>query len=167
MSLNTRVEVESTLWGEKNTRKLKCSGPKEIILNSFQSTLCHAKTLDLQIEMFLNIFLFNPQSCLICNSWTSCVYHRRTVPKVYRKVKASEHKSRKVFGVPLLQSVQRSGKPLPPSILRAMEYLKTECLDQVRSSIHPTGLKVTPEKESFALSRRSIGLFLGSWGVMS
>lgn len=58
----------------------------------------------------------------------------RTVPKVYRKMKGSEHKNRKVFGVPLLQSVQRSGKPLPPSILRAMEYLKTECLDQVRSS---------------------------------
>ncbi|MCJ8740539.1 hypothetical protein PDJAM_G00060110 [Pangasius djambal] len=54
-----------------------------------------------------------------------------TVPKVYRKSNASEHKNRKVFGVPLLQSVQRSGKPLPPSILRAMEYLKTECLDQV------------------------------------
>ncbi|KAM9451180.1 rho GTPase-activating protein 7 isoform 2-T2 [Clarias gariepinus] len=54
-----------------------------------------------------------------------------TVPKVYRKMKASEQKNRKVFGVPLLQSVQRSGKPLPPSILRAMEYLKTECLDQV------------------------------------
>ncbi|KAK2826956.1 hypothetical protein Q7C36_017882 [Tachysurus vachellii] len=54
-----------------------------------------------------------------------------TVPKVYRNIKGSEHKNRKVFGVPLLQSVQRSGKPLPPSILRAMEYLKTECLDQV------------------------------------
>ncbi|XP_065143394.1 rho GTPase-activating protein 7 isoform X2 [Paramisgurnus dabryanus] len=54
-----------------------------------------------------------------------------TVPKVYRKVKPLEHKSRKVFGVPLLQSVQQSGNPLPPSILRAMEFLKTECLDQV------------------------------------
>ncbi|XP_051537220.1 rho GTPase-activating protein 7-like isoform X2 [Myxocyprinus asiaticus] len=54
-----------------------------------------------------------------------------TVPKVYRKVKSSEHKSRQVFGVPLLQGVQQSGKPLPPSILRAMEFLRTECLDQV------------------------------------
>lgn len=54
-----------------------------------------------------------------------------TVPKVYRKVKPSEHKSRKVFEVPLLQSVQQSGKPLPPSILRAMEFLRTKCLDQV------------------------------------
>ncbi|XP_051533682.1 rho GTPase-activating protein 7-like isoform X1 [Myxocyprinus asiaticus] len=54
-----------------------------------------------------------------------------TVPKVYRKVTPSEHKSRKVFGVPLLQSVQQSGKPLPPSILRAVEFLRTKCLDQV------------------------------------
>lgn len=54
-----------------------------------------------------------------------------TVPKLYRKVKPSEHKSRKVFEVPLLQSVQQSGKPLPPSILRAMEFLRTKCLDQV------------------------------------
>ncbi|KAF4077609.1 hypothetical protein AMELA_G00210020 [Ameiurus melas] len=54
-----------------------------------------------------------------------------TVPKVYRKMNTSDHKNRKVFGVALLQSVQRSGKPLPPSILRAMEFLKTECLDQV------------------------------------
>lgn len=60
-----------------------------------------------------------------------CFFYFRTVPKVYRKVKALEHKSRKVFGVSLLQSVQQSGKPLPPSILRAMEYLRTECLDQV------------------------------------
>ncbi|XP_026855906.2 rho GTPase-activating protein 7 isoform X2 [Electrophorus electricus] len=63
-----------------------------------------------------------------------------TVPKVYRKVKASEHKGRKVFGVPLLHSVQQSGKPLPPSILRAMEYLKTECLDQV-GLFRKSGLK--------------------------
>ncbi|XP_028840220.1 rho GTPase-activating protein 7 isoform X1 [Denticeps clupeoides] len=54
-----------------------------------------------------------------------------TVPKVYRKMKRSDQKSHKVFGVPLLQSVQRAGKPLPPSILRAMQYLKTQCLDQV------------------------------------
>ncbi|XP_073680410.1 rho GTPase-activating protein 7 [Garra rufa] len=54
-----------------------------------------------------------------------------TVPKVYQKVKPSEHKSRKVFGVSLLRNVQQSGKPLPPSILKAMEFLRTECLDQV------------------------------------
>ncbi|XP_030649453.1 rho GTPase-activating protein 7 [Chanos chanos] len=53
-----------------------------------------------------------------------------TVPKLFRKVKASE-RSRRVFGVPLLLSVRQSGKPLPSGILRAMQYLKTECLDQV------------------------------------
>ncbi|XP_063059734.1 rho GTPase-activating protein 7 isoform X2 [Engraulis encrasicolus] len=48
-----------------------------------------------------------------------------------RSPKKSHHKHRKVFGVPLLRSVQAHGTPLPPSILRAMQYLKTECLNQV------------------------------------
>uniref|UniRef100_A0A667Y627 Si:dkeyp-23e4.3 n=1 Tax=Myripristis murdjan TaxID=586833 RepID=A0A667Y627_9TELE len=54
-----------------------------------------------------------------------------TVPKPLRKAKASEVKGRRVFGVPLLVSVQQSGEPLPPSILRALVYLRSECLDQV------------------------------------
>uniref|UniRef100_A0A672KGK4 Si:dkeyp-23e4.3 n=1 Tax=Sinocyclocheilus grahami TaxID=75366 RepID=A0A672KGK4_SINGR len=58
----------------------------------------------------------------------------------YRKVKPSEHKSRKVFGVPLLKSIQQSGKPLTQSILRAMEFLSTECLDQV-GLFRKSGLK--------------------------
>ncbi|XP_067464994.1 rho GTPase-activating protein 7 isoform X2 [Thunnus thynnus] len=54
-----------------------------------------------------------------------------TVPKPLRKTKVTEVKGRRVFGVPLLHSVQQTGEPLPPSILRALVYLKTECLDQV------------------------------------
>nr|XP_046265930.1 rho GTPase-activating protein 7 isoform X2 [Scatophagus argus] len=54
-----------------------------------------------------------------------------TVPKPLRKTKAMEIKGRRVFGVPLLFSVQRTGEPLPPSILRALVYLRAECLDQV------------------------------------
>ncbi|XP_008295032.1 rho GTPase-activating protein 7 [Stegastes partitus] len=54
-----------------------------------------------------------------------------TVPKPLRKTKATEVKGRRVFGVPLLLSVQQTGEPLPPSILRALVYLRTECLDQV------------------------------------
>uniref|UniRef100_A0A3B4YQE4 Si:dkeyp-23e4.3 n=1 Tax=Seriola lalandi dorsalis TaxID=1841481 RepID=A0A3B4YQE4_SERLL len=54
-----------------------------------------------------------------------------TVPKSVRKTKITEMKGRRVFGVPLLLSVQQTGEPLPPSILRALVYLKTECLDQV------------------------------------
>ncbi|XP_040907340.1 rho GTPase-activating protein 7 isoform X2 [Toxotes jaculatrix] len=54
-----------------------------------------------------------------------------TVPKLPRKTKMMEVKGRRVFGVPLLLSVQQTGEPLPPSILRALVYLRTECLDQV------------------------------------
>ncbi|XP_035522181.1 rho GTPase-activating protein 7 isoform X2 [Morone saxatilis] len=54
-----------------------------------------------------------------------------TVPKLLRKTKETEMKGRRVFGVPLLLSVQQTGEPLPPSILRALVYLRTECLDQV------------------------------------
>ncbi|KAF3841169.1 hypothetical protein F7725_007031 [Dissostichus mawsoni] len=54
-----------------------------------------------------------------------------TVPKQQRKTKPMGVKGRRVFGVPLLSSVQQTGEPLPPSILRALVYLRTECLDQV------------------------------------
>ncbi|XP_035799842.2 rho GTPase-activating protein 7 isoform X2 [Amphiprion ocellaris] len=54
-----------------------------------------------------------------------------TVPKPLRKTKAMEVKGRRVFGGPLLLGVQQTGDPLPPSILRALVYLRTECLDQV------------------------------------
>ncbi|CAJ1063315.1 rho GTPase-activating protein 7 isoform X2 [Xyrichtys novacula] len=54
-----------------------------------------------------------------------------TVPKPPRKTKVLELKGRRVFGVPLLHSVQQTGEPLPPSILRALVHLRTECLDQV------------------------------------
>ncbi|XP_037834972.1 rho GTPase-activating protein 7 isoform X2 [Kryptolebias marmoratus] len=54
-----------------------------------------------------------------------------SVPKAQRKSKATEVKGCRVFGVPLLVSAQRTGEPLPPCVLRALVYLKTECLDQV------------------------------------
>ncbi|XP_056140338.1 LOW QUALITY PROTEIN: rho GTPase-activating protein 7 [Lampris incognitus] len=54
-----------------------------------------------------------------------------TVPKPLRKTKGSEMKGRRVFGVSLLHNIQQTGESLPPSILGAMTYLKTQCLDQV------------------------------------
>ncbi|CDQ71065.1 unnamed protein product [Oncorhynchus mykiss] len=54
-----------------------------------------------------------------------------TFPKPPRKTKAPELKGRRVFGVPLLHDVQQTGEPLPSSILKAIIYLRTECLDQV------------------------------------
>ncbi|MGH0142959.1 UNVERIFIED_CONTAM: hypothetical protein FKN15_076964 [Acipenser sinensis] len=54
-----------------------------------------------------------------------------TVPKFIRKIKALDYKDRTVFGVPLLLNARRTGNPLPPSILKAMHYLRNQCLDQV------------------------------------
>ncbi|XP_006632006.2 rho GTPase-activating protein 7 isoform X1 [Lepisosteus oculatus] len=54
-----------------------------------------------------------------------------TVPKFIKKIKAPDYKDRRVFGVPLLLNVQRTGDPLPRSILNAMHYLRSQCLDQV------------------------------------
>uniref|UniRef100_H2RLS7 Si:dkeyp-23e4.3 n=2 Tax=Takifugu rubripes TaxID=31033 RepID=H2RLS7_TAKRU len=54
------------------------------------------------------------------------------VPKLLRKTKLMEVKGRRVFGVPLLVSLQQTGEPLPPSILRALIHLRAKCLDQVR-----------------------------------
>ncbi|XP_077361496.1 rho GTPase-activating protein 7 [Festucalex cinctus] len=55
-----------------------------------------------------------------------------SVPKpMVRKGKASPSKARRVFGVPLLANVRQTGEPLPPAILQALVYLRTQCLDQV------------------------------------
>ncbi|KAJ8266851.1 hypothetical protein GJAV_G00135400 [Gymnothorax javanicus] len=54
-----------------------------------------------------------------------------TVPKTMRRTKAQDYKDRRVFGVPLLQSAQQTGYPLPLGILKAMLYLRTEGFDQV------------------------------------
>uniref|UniRef100_H3B8G5 Si:dkeyp-23e4.3 n=1 Tax=Latimeria chalumnae TaxID=7897 RepID=H3B8G5_LATCH len=54
-----------------------------------------------------------------------------TIPKFIRKIRTPDYKDRNVFGVPLLLNVQRIGHPLPRSILKAMQFLKDHCLDQV------------------------------------
>lgn len=53
-----------------------------------------------------------------------------TIPKA-RRIKTIDYGNRNVFGVPLLLNVQRTGHPLPHSILQAMEFLRNHCLDQV------------------------------------
>uniref|UniRef100_A0A3Q2PPF3 Si:dkeyp-23e4.3 n=1 Tax=Fundulus heteroclitus TaxID=8078 RepID=A0A3Q2PPF3_FUNHE len=55
-----------------------------------------------------------------------------TVPKTLTKTQmTTEGKEQQVFGFPLLASVQQTGEPLPPCILRALVYLRNECLDQL------------------------------------
>ncbi|XP_072255085.1 rho GTPase-activating protein 7-like [Pyxicephalus adspersus] len=53
------------------------------------------------------------------------------VPNFIRKIRVPDYKDKNVFGVPLLLNVQRTGFPIPKSILQAMEYLRNHCLDQV------------------------------------
>lgn len=53
------------------------------------------------------------------------------VPKFIRKIRVPDYKDKNVFGVPLLMNVQRTGYPIPRSILQAMQYLRIHCLDQV------------------------------------
>ncbi|XP_053434312.1 rho GTPase-activating protein 7 isoform X2 [Nycticebus coucang] len=53
------------------------------------------------------------------------------VPKFMKRIKVPDYKDRHVFGVPLTVNVQRTGQPLPQSILQAMRYLRNHCLDQV------------------------------------
>lgn len=64
----------------------------------------------------------------------------RTVPKPPRKTRPMEVKGRRVFGVPLLLSAQQTGEPIPPCILRALVYLRTNCLDQVNQQ-KPAGIE--------------------------
>ncbi|XP_029439971.1 rho GTPase-activating protein 7-like isoform X2 [Rhinatrema bivittatum] len=54
-----------------------------------------------------------------------------TIPKFIRKTKAPDYKDKNVFGVPFALNVQRTGHPVPKSILQAMEYLRAHFLDQV------------------------------------
>ncbi|XP_058856663.1 stAR-related lipid transfer protein 13-like isoform X4 [Acipenser ruthenus] len=54
-----------------------------------------------------------------------------TVPKFMKRSKVPDYRDKKVFGVPPIINVQRSGQPLPQSIQQAMRYIRSQCLDQV------------------------------------
>uniref|UniRef100_A0A672V208 Rho-GAP domain-containing protein n=1 Tax=Strigops habroptila TaxID=2489341 RepID=A0A672V208_STRHB len=54
-----------------------------------------------------------------------------TIPRLIKKIKASDYKDKNVFGVPLLLNVQRTSHPLPNGILQALDYLRSHFLDQV------------------------------------
>ncbi|XP_060611973.2 stAR-related lipid transfer protein 8 isoform X3 [Anolis sagrei] len=54
-----------------------------------------------------------------------------TVPKFMKRSKTPDYKDKRVFGVPPMVNVQRTGQPLPQSIQQAMRYIRSQCLDQV------------------------------------
>ena len=83
-------------------------------------------------EDIKRLFCREPFGALFLKS-LACVH--RAVPKLPRKPRVVELRGRRVFGVPLLASVQQTGEPLPPGILRALLHLRAQCLDQVGSRL--------------------------------
>ncbi|XP_062844536.1 stAR-related lipid transfer protein 8 isoform X2 [Trichomycterus rosablanca] len=53
------------------------------------------------------------------------------VPKFMKRSKVPDYRDKRVFGVPPIVNVQRSGQPLPQSIQQAMRYLRSQCLEKV------------------------------------
>ncbi|XP_013139654.1 PREDICTED: rho GTPase-activating protein 7 isoform X3 [Papilio polytes] len=53
------------------------------------------------------------------------------LPKLIRKIKTPDYKDKTVFGVPLTVSLQRTGHSLPKPIQCALNWLKSNALDQM------------------------------------
>lgn len=53
------------------------------------------------------------------------------MPKFIKRWKTPDYSQQRVFGVPLLLILQRTGQPLPQCILRAMRCLRRTALDAV------------------------------------
>ncbi|XP_055384687.1 rho GTPase-activating protein 7 isoform X2 [Condylostylus longicornis] len=64
-----------------------------------------------------------------------CPSHRTgwnwELPKFIKKIKAPDYKDKKIFGVPLVLILQRTGKSLPIGISTALKWLRLNALDQV------------------------------------
>ncbi|XP_010893703.1 stAR-related lipid transfer protein 8 isoform X1 [Esox lucius] len=54
-----------------------------------------------------------------------------SIPKFMKRSKVSDYRDKRVFGVPPIINVRRSGQPLPQSIQQAMRYLRSQCLEKV------------------------------------
>ena len=50
--------------------------------------------------------------------------HYRILPKFIKRFRTPDYRDRNVFGVPLLVTLQRTGQPLPQSMLYAMRHLR-------------------------------------------
>lgn len=64
-----------------------------------------------------------------------CPTHRSgwnwELPKFIKKIKMPDYKDKKVFGVPLILNLQRSGQTLPLPVRAALRWLQLNALDQV------------------------------------
>ncbi|XP_033101300.1 rho GTPase-activating protein 7-like isoform X2 [Anneissia japonica] len=53
------------------------------------------------------------------------------MPRFMKRIKTPDYKDKKVFGVPLSHCLQKTGQPLPQTILYAMRYLRRVAKDSV------------------------------------
>lgn len=53
------------------------------------------------------------------------------LPKFIKKIKAPDYKDKKVFGVPILLCLQRTGQSLPRSIQSALKWLKLNAIEYI------------------------------------
>uniref|UniRef100_A0A1A9VGH2 Rho-GAP domain-containing protein n=1 Tax=Glossina austeni TaxID=7395 RepID=A0A1A9VGH2_GLOAU len=64
-----------------------------------------------------------------------CPTHRSgwnwELPKFIKKIKMPDYKDKKVFGVPLLLILQRTGQTLPTAVRAALRWLQLNALDQI------------------------------------
>ena len=54
-----------------------------------------------------------------------------SVPRFMKRNKNHDYRDKKIFGIPLLVLLQRTGQPLPHCILNVMRYLRNNCSDAV------------------------------------
>lgn len=97
-----------------------------------------------------------------------CPTHRSgwnwELPKFIKKIKTPDYKDKRVFGVPLILTLQRSGQTLPKPIVAALKWLKLNALDQIglfrKSGVKSRILKIKNIVES-APESDSMDLFEG------
>ncbi|XP_041078882.1 rho GTPase-activating protein 7-like isoform X2 [Polyodon spathula] len=114
-----------------HNRRQRFHWPSEHNLHSETSCLQIDRQSAAQLNLLQKLALLKLTALMDKHSPSSRQGWNWTVPKFIRKIKAPDYKDRTVFGVPLLLNAQRTGDPLPPSILKAMHYLRNQCLDQV------------------------------------
>ncbi|XP_054085597.1 uncharacterized protein LOC105212429 isoform X2 [Zeugodacus cucurbitae] len=84
-----------------------------------------------------------------------CPTHRSgwnwELPKFIKKIKMPDYKDKKVFGVPLLLVLQRTGQTLPIAIRAAFRWLQVRALDQIglfrKSGVKSRIIKLKSEVE--------------------
>jgi len=68
-----------------------------------------------------------------------------TVPKLLKKLKTPDYRDKNIFGVPLLVNAERTGSPLPHTILLVINYLSRQAVDNI-GIFRKSGMKTRIDK---------------------